>query len=115
MGWFIDPVVARAQEIMKESLKAAGAKAPVDQLVIQGRYENQEQAKAAGDAALEKANDDKTTGSLTIVGNQYVYAGMNINLEGFGRFNGKWRVKTVKHSIDRSSGYKTELEIYKVD
>lgn len=78
------------------------------------RAESEHQAKAKAMAALEEANAEATTMNLTIFGNPVAVAGINFRLEGMGKFDGVWHIIKSRHDIDRSSGYRTEIEAKRV-
>jgi phage protein D len=42
-----------------------------------------------------------------------IVAGVNVEMEEFGAFSGKWTVKESKHSISRDGGYVTDASIRK--
>lgn len=45
------------------------------------------------------------------MGNPRLSAGNKITLQGFGKLSGDWLIKAARNSLDRQSGYVTELEI----
>ena len=81
-----------------------------DTLEIHTKAENEQQAEAMAKAALHKANTTGQEGRFTVIGNQLLVAGNNIELEGLGNYSGLWHIKTSVHRIDRSGGYITEFE-----
>ena len=83
------------------------------ELVVGGRVENESQAKATADGALRDKNKDKLTGSFSTDGNPLLVAGVNVEMEGFGAFSGKWNIKESRHKIDIGSGYVTDVQIRK--
>jgi len=85
-----------------------------DVLKINERCENKEQAIAKAKAHLHNKNKMQTEGIITLVGNPKLCAGLNIELTGLYILNGKYHIETAKHTIDRASGYKTELEVRRV-
>lgn len=85
-----------------------------DQLKLNVRAESDTHAKAKAKAALEKANENATQLELTVFGNPRLVAGINFTLEGMGRFGGKYHVTKSRHDIDRSSGYRTDIEAKRV-
>lgn len=84
-----------------------------DTLKLNVRCENKQQAIQKAKAGLA-GKIKEIEGNITLSGNPKLAAGVNIEITGMHRFSGKYHIKTAKHTIDRSSGYKTELEIYKV-
>lgn len=73
------------------------------------QYDAELQAAAKANAANRKIQ----TMTLTIVGNKNIVATQCISVSGFGSYDGKYYVDTVKHSAG-SSGYRTQLTIHKV-
>jgi len=73
------------------------------------QYDAELQAAAKANAANRKIQ----TMTLTIVGNKSIVATQCISVSGFGSYDGKYYVDTVKHSAG-SSGYRTQLTIHKV-
>jgi hypothetical protein len=78
------------------------------------RAESEAQAKAKAKAALEKANEDATQLELTVFGNPKLVAGINFELTGMGRFGGVYHVVKSRHDIERSGGYRTEIEAKRI-
>jgi phage protein D len=71
------------------------------------------EAKQKTEQEIKDANRQKITGTLTLVGNTAIVAGVNINITGAGNFSGKWHVKSSTHTVE-PSGYVTSLDIYKI-
>lgn len=67
------------------------------------------EAARMAEAALYAANRGEVTGSLSVVGDTRLIAGATVNVSGFGRFDGKYFVRTAAHSV--SSGYSTSVEL----
>lgn len=84
-----------------------------DTLKLNVRCENKQQAIQKAKAGLA-GKIKEIEGNITLSGNPKLAAGANIEITGMHKFSGKYHIKAVKHTIDRSSGYKTELEIYKI-
>lgn len=74
------------------------------------RVEDEEQAKRVARSRLDKKNSPKYAGSLDLVGDEGVVAGIVIELVNFGRYSGKYLVTSSKHAMGRS-GYGTSVEI----
>ena len=81
-----------------------------DTLKITSRCENKQQAILKAKAAMSKG-DRGIEGTIELIGNQYLVAGINIELKGIGHFSGKYHISQAKHKIDKSAGYKTALEV----
>lgn len=67
-------------------------------------------------AAVNKENHDKTTMSLTMMGDTRITAGMCVNLKNWGsKISGKYYVNKAIHAIEGdNSGYTLSLELSKV-
>lgn len=82
-----------------------------DTLRIDERVENEGQARAMAKSRLEKANLDKQTGNIVMVGNPLLLAGQVMALDdGFGKWAWRYIIKQSRHHITRS-GYTTNIEI----
>lgn len=81
-----------------------------DTLKITERCENKQQALLKAKAALAKGNNT-IEGSIDLVGNPNLIAGLNIELKDLGYFSGKYHITQTRHFIDRTSGYGTSLEV----
>lgn len=76
------------------------------------RVENEEQAKIRAKAKLDAANRIKATGSgITVMGNPRLVAGATLIITGIGNLSGKFTIDKSTHKCDRSSGYKTTIEV----
>lgn len=96
-----------------------------DILKLNIRCENVEQAKIKAKAALKKANRNEMTGNFSLIGDILLKAGKNIEFEELGvkpgslyssksKLDGKYHIRTSRHSITRLSGYTTEIEVRKI-
>ena len=97
----------------KKTVKATARNENVakgDTLKITVRCSDKKQAIVKAKAALGTA-DTKIEGSLEFIGNPYLIAGSNIELKGIGHFSGKYHIKSARHVLDRTSGYKTYCEV----
>ena len=81
-----------------------------DTLKINGRCENKQQALVKAKAALEKGKDT-IEGTIDLCGDPYLVAGLNINLQNFGHFSGKYHITQAKHTIDCNMGFTSSLEV----
>lgn len=61
---------------------------------------------------LRAKNKGENTGTLTVAGDVELVAGLSIELDGFGAFNGKWYIEKATHKVTK--GYTTALQIRKV-
>ena len=95
----------------KDVMHSVSAK--VDTLIVGGNAENDSQAEAKAKGALREKNKDKLTGSFAIDGNPLLVAGVNVDLQEFGAFSGKWTVTGSRHKIEVGSGYVTDVLLRK--
>lgn len=81
-------------------------------LVVNKRVESLAEAERLAVASLRRKNRHEEKGTLSLVGNPMLVAGLNITVAGFGRFDGTWFIDEARHS--QNAGYKTDLTIRKV-
>ena len=81
-----------------------------DVLKISARVENKKQAIIRAKAALAQGNYT-IVGSIDMMGNPYLIAGLNVEMKDVGHFSGKYHITQATHSIDRNSGYSLSLEV----
>jgi phage protein D len=81
-----------------------------DTLKINARCANKKAAIAKAKAALGSPNTG-IEGSLDMMGNPSVVAGINVELKDLGHFSGKYHLEQVRHVLDRATGYSTSGEI----
>lgn len=81
-----------------------------DTLKINVRCSDRKQAITKAKAALSTAGT-KIEGTVDLIGNPYLAAGLNIEIKGIGHFSGKYHIKQARHRIERYSGYRTSLEV----
>lgn len=109
-----DPHAKRTRTRKVKDAEAKTNQRSADELKLNVRAENDQQARLKADAALDRANEDQTGASLTLFGNVKLMAGVNVQLTGFGRMDGKYTVTQSRHRLSRSSGYTTEIELKRV-
>jgi phage protein D len=109
-----DPKSKRVMSATVKDPEAAGNARSADELKINMRTENDSQARLQADAALDRANEDQTGGSLSLPGETRLMSGVNVKLEGFGAMDGKYTITRASHRISRSSGYGTDIEVKRV-
>jgi len=85
-----------------------------DILEIRTKAENQKQAELKARAALYRHNSKQQDGSITVEGNPLLLGGNNIELTGMGALSGKFHIMKSTHSIDKSGGYTTIVEVKRV-
>ena len=81
-----------------------------DTLKLSTRAENKQQALIMAKSALQKGNHT-IEGSLSMMGNPLLVAGLNIETKDFGYFSGKYHITEAHHIIDKIMGYSTNVEV----
>ncbi len=104
---YLDPV---KKKLIKAEVEDSSVKGG-DELKIDERVENEDQAKKLAKGRLAKANEDKRTANLTLVGDPMMVAGLVIALgASFGRYAGKYLIHKAVHSTKRAN-YTTQLDL----
>jgi hypothetical protein len=85
-----------------------------DELIIHTKAENLAQAEAKAKAALWRANSKQQEGGFTVEGTTLLLAGNNIELTGLGILSGKYHIMESRHTIDKGSGYITDVQVKRV-
>jgi len=86
-----------------------------DTLNIHTKAENSQQAETKGKVALHRANSASREGSITLIGNPLLVAGVNFELQDMGKLSGKYQITKSTHSITKGGGYEVSLDIKCVD
>jgi len=87
-----------------------------DTLRLDERIENEGQARVLAKSRLQKENLKRQTGNVVLVGNPLAMAGNTVALDsGFGKWAGRYLIKTSRHLIGRGQGYTTNIELAAVD
>lgn len=81
-----------------------------DTLKLSVRAENKQQALVMAKSALQKGNYT-IEGSLSMMGNPLLVAGLNVETKDFGYFSGKYHITEAHHIIDKIMGYSTNVEV----
>jgi phage protein D len=76
-----------------------------------GRTEDLAQARRKVQASRLATRLEAVEGSVTMVGDPELVAGLKVELKGFGALDGEYLVWESRHSITRGSGYTTELTL----
>ena len=82
-----------------------------DRLQVNSRVSDPDSARIKADSALARHNEYQQSGSLTLMGVSQLIAGNKIDLSDFGQLSGPWLITTARHTLDRNSGYVTELDV----
>lgn len=81
-------------------------------LEINEKVNNREEARQLAMKRLRQKNKDKFSATLKVYGDIMLVAGITVNVEGFGSFDGKYIVETATHSVNHS-GYTTQIKMHK--
>jgi phage protein D len=82
-----------------------------DSLIITERFENKQQAILRANAALKKSNIRQVEGNVVVIGNPLLVAGNNVKLTGLGKLSNTYLLRVSRHTVDRSNGYSTDIEV----
>jgi len=104
---YLDPDRKKLVEAKAEDPKAKTG----DELKIDERVENRAQAEALAKGRLKKANENRRTARLTLVGDPLLCAGQKVVLgPTFWRYAGEYLIHVARHRIERAS-YTTTIEL----
>ncbi|KAA0257217.1 hypothetical protein FHQ18_11675 [Deferribacter autotrophicus] len=81
-------------------------------LKINESVDNLVQAQEKAKAALRARNMLSAKVTLELMGDTRLVAGLTVNIEGFGNYDGKYIISSSTHTLD-SSGYITSVELKK--
>ena len=82
-------------------------------LEITAKVKDAGEAEALAEKHLRLHNKFNRTASFTLPGNTSLVAGVTVQLEGFGGWDGKYIIKQAEHGVS-SSGYTTGITLRKV-
>ncbi len=81
-----------------------------DTLSIRERVENLEQARVKAKEQLRRENSSRIEIELDMEGSVILAAGVNFKLNGFRKFDGKYMIESVRHRLDKRSGYRSNVK-----
>ena len=110
--WF-DPREKKRRVVSVKDKAGSSNRASADKRRINVRAETDAQARQKAQAQLDK-NDDQTGATLTLYGNPLLVAGVTLDLQTFGKFDGRYLVVKSVHRLSRSGGYVTEVDLKRV-
>ncbi len=79
------------------------------------RCDDGQQALLKATSALAEANIHRTVASIMAVGATDFAAGSNVTISGFGFNDGKYLIESAHHRLERTTGYTTEIEAFRVE
>lgn len=104
---YLDP---QSKKLIKGEVQDLSSKSG-DVLKIDERVENEDQAKKLAKGRLAKANENKRTASLAMVGNPAMVAGLVVALgASFGKYAGKYLIHKAVHALKRGN-YTTKIDL----
>lgn len=83
-------------------------------LHLKVRASNQQQAMLKAKAALYNHNSLQQEGTLEMPGNIYAIAGNACEVDGIGRFSGKYYIHGSTHTVTKDGGYTSNLQIKRI-
>ncbi|ECI4008073.1 phage protein D [Salmonella enterica subsp. salamae] len=95
----------------EKKTRSSGMSTSSDIINTSDRVQNDEEARAKGKAKLDRKNEYKHAGTLSLEGDLSLRAGASVMLSGFGKSDGKWLIISARHSLARSSGLTTDIDI----
>ena len=104
----------KTKKLLKYREDWTGYKAGADYLKINEKVESLEEAKIRARAERFKYDSREKTGRITVLGNPQIMAGLVVALSSFGLMDGNWLIERTRHTISRSGGWVTELEVRRV-
>lgn len=78
---------------------------------MQNRARTRDEAVSKLFAGLNSHNEYQRTANLSLPGQTRLKAGITVQLADFGRLSGVWLITSVRHDLNRQSGYTCELEL----
>lgn len=81
-------------------------------LEINEKVNNREEARKLAMKRLRQKNKERFSASFKLIGNTSLVAGVTVNVEGWGCFDGKYIVEQSAHTV--SNGYTTQIKLHKV-
>ena len=78
-------------------------------LLVKKDVKSVEEAERMARKELREKNKDEVTGSITCMGDTNLSAGLTVTVKGFGKFDGKYILSQVKHSL--GSGYTCSVDL----
>lgn len=78
-------------------------------LLVKKDVKSVEEAERLARKELREKNKDEVTGSLTCKGDTDLSAGLTVTVKGFGKFDGKYIISQIKHSL--GNGYTCSVDL----
>lgn len=81
-------------------------------LEINEKVNTREEARKLAMKRLRQKNKERFAASFKMIGNTSLVAGVTVNVEGWGCFDGKYIIEQSTHTV--SNGYTTQIRLHKV-
>lgn len=81
---------------------------------LKKRAKSIDEAKRLAKAKLRQLNRRRVTGSMSVVGDVSLVAGVVVECKGFGKFSGNFYIESASHSVG-SSGFVSNLSLVRVN
>jgi phage protein D len=104
----------KTKKLLKYREDWTGYKAGADYLKVNERVESLEEAKLRAKALRHRYDSKEKTGRITVPGDPQIMAGLVVALSGFGLMDGNWLIERTRHTISRTGGWVTEMEVRRV-
>ncbi|GHV45283.1 hypothetical protein FACS1894204_03990 [Synergistales bacterium] len=95
-----------------EVYKSVDTEGVGEDLVINQKVDSLADAEALAEKKLQEANKKETIGSISLIGDMRFVGGCNVDVSGWGKFDGKYFIERATHSVSKSGGYETSIELH---
>ena len=99
---------------LKASYTDSGVKDSDQVLELNAKFSSIGEGQILAKKLLRQKNKFEITAEFTIPGNTSMVAGVTIILKKWGSFDGKYIVRTAEHTISKSKGYETKINLRRV-
>ncbi|RAV18835.1 phage late control D family protein [Paenibacillus contaminans] len=104
---------SKSDKMLKATYTPPGAPEMGPILRIRESVDSEAEALRIARKRLRERNKQAGKGTLSLVGDVRLAAGMTINIAGWGRFDGKYLIERARHKVG-NDGYTTGIDIRKV-
>ncbi|MFC3802801.1 phage late control D family protein [Cohnella sp. GCM10012308] len=104
---------AKSKKTVSVTFTPAGAPKTGPVLKVNEQADSQAAALRLARIRLREKNKEYGKGSLQLMGDIRMAAGLTVQVKGWGKYDGKYIIVSARHVVG-SSGYTTDLEIRKV-
>lgn len=108
---YVDPDTGQCIEGIAKTEDYNSEDANNQQLEISAKVETADEAKELAEKRLRERNKYCRQARFTLPGDTSLVAGVTVQLERFGGWDGKYIIKQAVHKIDSSSGYTTQITL----